>query len=135
MEKFLLFIVGPIYIRIFLFTAYSTQFGIYQISCHNLYRKYCGKQLLCETILSKNISKNYILISFDDSLFTNIPVRLALECVRRRWLEIAKSTPLTLTTFLEEVELCSTYFVLDHICFCQMFSTPMVSPLPPMQFL
>ncbi|XP_020296216.1 uncharacterized protein LOC109861110 [Pseudomyrmex gracilis] len=80
------------------------------------------------------LSDNYTLCSLDVvSLFTNIPVNLALEAVARRWRFIKNNTKISLTEFLLAVEfvLSSMYFSFNNIIYRQTYGTPMGSPLSP----
>lgn len=60
------------------------------------------------------IPNNYTLVSLDVvSLYTNVPVELAKDIIRKKWDEIKKYTDIPLTDFLEAIELTlrSTYFM------------------------
>ncbi|XP_018373120.1 PREDICTED: uncharacterized protein LOC108767647 [Trachymyrmex cornetzi] len=79
-------------------------------------------------------NKNYSLISLDVvSLFTNIPLDLALECVNDHWEHILKNCKCSQSEFVEAINLVldSTYFLFDGTIYKQNFGTPMGSPLSP----
>jgi len=60
-----------------------------------------------------NVNSNYDLISLDViSLFTNIPISLALEGLANRWDKIRKGTNIPTNEFLKIVKLIldSTFF-------------------------
>jgi len=74
------------------------------------------------------------LASFDVvSLFTNIPIDLVKESLKRRWNDISKGTKIPLNEFLRGVDfvLNSTFFKFDNTVYKQIFGTPMGSPLSP----
>jgi len=76
------------------------------------------------------MEENYDLISLDVvSLFTNIPVNLAMD----RWSHISKGTKIPKNEFLKALKLIleSTYFKFNNIIYKQKFGTPMYSPLSP----
>jgi len=81
-----------------------------------------------------HLEENYKLISLDVvSLFTNIPVDLAMESVSNRWNYIKEYTDLPKLEFLLGVRfvLNSTYFIFNNTYYRQLFGTPMGSPLSP----
>jgi len=67
------------------------------------------------------------------SLFTNIPIELAMESVTNRWNYIENNTSLPKSEFLLAVKfvLDSTFFTFNNIVYRQVFGTPMGSPLSP----
>ncbi|XP_053686394.1 uncharacterized protein LOC128735938 [Sabethes cyaneus] len=75
-----------------------------------------------------------ILFSLDvKSLYTNVPIELALNCLDERWNAINKNTNIDRTSFLAAVKLVleSTYFVYDGHYHQQHYGVPMGSPLSP----
>ncbi|XP_020295370.1 uncharacterized protein LOC109860580 [Pseudomyrmex gracilis] len=75
-----------------------------------------------------------VLFSLDVvSLFTNIPLDLALDGVRKRWDSIKDHTKIPLDPFIRALEfvLSSTFFDFNGITYQQTFGTPMGSPLSP----
>ncbi|XP_018361286.1 PREDICTED: uncharacterized protein LOC108760014 [Trachymyrmex cornetzi] len=80
------------------------------------------------------IDETECLISLDVvSLFTNIPIELAIEGIERRWNSIGCSTNIPKKEFLEAIKfvLTSTYFSFNNTIYKQTFGTPMGSPLSP----
>ena len=79
-------------------------------------------------------NNNFKLLSLDVvSLFTNIPLDLALESVRIRWDHIKKKCNIPKEKFLAAIHfvLNSTFFLFNRICYQQTFGTPIGSPLSP----
>jgi len=77
---------------------------------------------------------NYDLISLDVvSLFTNIPMNLALEGVTKRWDQIKKGINLPMNELIQAVKviLDSTFFTFNNKIYKQKFGTPMGSPMSP----
>jgi len=82
----------------------------------------------------KKISESDVLISLDVvSLFTNVPLDLAMNSVSERWIYIQNSTRISKNEFLSAVRfvLTSTYFFFNKIIYKQTHGTPMGSPLSP----
>jgi len=80
------------------------------------------------------LEEDHKLISLDVvSLFTNIPIDLALDGVSRRWNFIRGHTNLPESEFLYGVRfvLDSSFFVFNNTFYRQSFGTPMGSPLSP----
>jgi len=80
------------------------------------------------------VSDSDVLVSLDVvSLFTNVPLDLAMNSVSGRWTHIQKNTRITREEFLLAVKfiLTSTYFVFNKIIYKQTYGTPMGSPLSP----
>jgi len=80
----------------------------------------------------KGSKTNHCLVSLDvTSLFTNVPIELALESIERRWSSISQNTLIPLEEFKSVVNfvLNSTFFTFNNICYKQIFGTPMGSPL------
>lgn len=67
------------------------------------------------------------------SLFTNVPIKLALQGINNRWSYIKTSTNIPKDEFLNLVQfiLTSSYFCFDNIIYKQTFGIPMGSPLSP----
>jgi len=81
-----------------------------------------------------SVNSNYDLISLDViSLFTNIPISLALEGVANRWDKIKEGTNIPMDEFLKAVKMIldSTVFTFNNKIYKQKFGTPMGSPLSP----
>ncbi|XP_020299368.1 uncharacterized protein LOC109863521, partial [Pseudomyrmex gracilis] len=89
--------------------------------------------------LVNKISDIYIedyfeLISLDAiSLFTNVPLELAVDSLLDRWHFLEKGTSLPRDEFISAVRLVlnSTFFVFNDKFYKQTFGTPMGSPLSP----
>ncbi|XP_055523233.1 uncharacterized protein LOC129717381 [Wyeomyia smithii] len=80
------------------------------------------------------IPDEHVLFSLDvKSLYTNVPVQYALECIGERWSEVEKHTKIDRRSFLAAVKLVldSTYFTYRGIYHMQKFGVPMGSPLSP----
>jgi len=77
------------------------------------------------------ISESDVLISLDVvSLFTNVPLELAINGVSERWNYIHNNTHIPKNEFLTAVKfvLTSTYFLFNKIIYKQTYGTPMGSP-------
>jgi len=89
---------------------------------------------LIEKIKNKALNDNQALISLDVvSLFTNIPIDLAIECISKKWHFIADACKINKEEFLKGIRLVldSTFFIFDNRMYRQKFGTPMGSPLSP----
>jgi len=89
---------------------------------------------LCVALSKINIPESYKLFSLDVvSLFTNVPLNLALDSINRRWEHIECTTKIEKNEFLRAIEfvLSSTYFTFMNKIYKQIFGTPMGSPLSP----
>ncbi|XP_039309325.1 uncharacterized protein LOC120358632 [Solenopsis invicta] len=89
---------------------------------------------LVNKLSGAQLDDNFILISLDVvSLFTNIPIELAINSISNRWEYISKNCKIPKAEFLNAVRfvLESTYFKFDDITYKQNFGTPMGSPLSP----
>ena len=85
-----------------------------------------------EYINNITVPKDYHLISLDVvSLYTNIPVNLALDILNSKWEYLEKFTTLSKNQFLEGTKLClqSTYFLFNGNCFSQIYGIPLGSSL------
>jgi len=89
----------------------------------------------CYNLLSERIiNDNDVLISLDViSLFTNVPLNLALEGLQKRWTLIESKTNIPKNEFLSAVDLIfsSNFFTFNKVIYKQIFGTPMGSPLSP----
>lgn len=67
------------------------------------------------------------------SLFTNIPLDLAITGLTSRWPLIERNTRLSFDEFIKAVKfvLSSTYFTFNHTIYRQTYGMPMGSPLSP----
>jgi len=86
---------------------------------------------LCEALSNKNIPMSHSLFSLDVvSLFTNVPLNLALDSINRRWEHVERFTKIIKEEFLSSIEfiLSSTYFTFGNRIYKQIFGTPMGSP-------
>ncbi|KYN17971.1 DNA repair and recombination protein pif1, mitochondrial [Trachymyrmex cornetzi] len=91
-------------------------------------------QLIDNNLKGMHIKDNYKLISLDViSLFTNVPMDLAVDCINEKWSHISKMCAIPKTEFLKAITfiLDSTFFSFDNVIYRQNFGTPMGSPLSP----
>ena len=67
------------------------------------------------------------------SLFTNVPMDIAVDYVNKQWNFISKDCSLPKNEFLGAIRfvLDSTFFSFDNIIYKQNFGTSMGSPLSP----
>ena len=89
---------------------------------------------LVEKLRCIKLEPNWELISLDvTSLFTNIPIDLAKDSIRKRWNNISEGTTIPLDEFLIGIDfvLQSTFFMFNGSLYKQIFGTPMGSPLSP----
>lgn len=89
---------------------------------------------LCRKLTKFKLEDDEIMISLDVvSLFTNVPIDLALTSVSNRWSYISKITRIPREDFIECVKflLNSIYFTFNDNIYKQTFGTPMGSPLSP----
>ena len=87
-----------------------------------------------EEISEKQIPEDNVLFSLDvTSLYTNVPVEYAIDCLKERWNEINKYTTIDCDSFVSAVKLVleSTFFVYRGSTYAQTFGVPMGSPLSP----
>lgn len=83
-------------------------------------------------IKGQKIPEDHILLSLDvTSLYTNIPVDLAIKIVEKRWEDIEPHTGLNKTSFLEGIKFCltNTYFVFQEGFYQQKQGVAMGSPI------
>jgi len=74
------------------------------------------------------------LVSLDvTSLFTNVPIEVAMKSIEKRWSSISQNTLIPLEDFKGAVSFVqnSTFFTFNSICYKQIFGTSMGSPLSP----
>ena len=89
---------------------------------------------MANILSGKKIKNDEILVSLDViSLFTNVPIDMAIESIDNRWEYICKFTSLPHDDFIKAIRfvLSSTYFVFNGTIYKQVFGTPMGSPLSP----
>jgi len=87
-----------------------------------------------EKLKNKALNDDQALISLDVvSLFTNIPIDLAIECIFKKWHFIANVCKINKEEFIKVVRLVldSTFFIFDNRIYRQKFGTPMGSSLSP----
>jgi len=80
------------------------------------------------------LNDNYELVSLDVvSLFTNIPMELAIASLNNRWEQINRGTTIPKEEFLMALRMVmdSTFFIFNNKIYKQKFGTPMGSPLSP----
>jgi len=67
------------------------------------------------------------------SLFTNVPLDLALNGIKNRWNHIERFTKIPKDEFISIIEfvLSSTFFMFNDVIYKQTYGTPMGSPLSP----
>jgi len=67
------------------------------------------------------------------SLFTNVPIELAINSINKRWEYIEGHTKILKTDFIAAIEfvISSIYFNFNKKIYKQTFGTPMRSPLSP----
>ncbi|XP_039311308.1 uncharacterized protein LOC120359073 [Solenopsis invicta] len=89
---------------------------------------------LDRNLKDKRLEPGHELISLDVvSLFTNIPIGLALESISHRWEFFRDTCSIPKQEFLTAIQLVldSTYFSFGNNFYKQKFGTPMGSPLSP----
>lgn len=90
---------------------------------------------LKEKIDNMTLDDDEILISLDVvSLFTNIPIHLAISNIMNKWNEIQSYTKIPRTRFLDLLKFClneNNYFVYGDKVFNQIYGMPMGNPLSP----
>jgi len=89
---------------------------------------------LINKLNNKIIGNSFDLISLDViSLFTNVPIDLALDGLTNRWDQIKNDTKIPMIEFIQAVKLIfdSTFFTFNNKIYKQKFGTPMGSPLSP----
>ncbi|XP_036347720.1 uncharacterized protein LOC118757092 [Rhagoletis pomonella] len=90
---------------------------------------------LKENIKNITVDDEEMLISLDVvSLFTNIPIHLAINTIMKQWSSLEKHTTITKKQFLTILEFClreNNYFVYDGTFYQQVYGMPMGNPLSP----
>ncbi|XP_011705916.1 PREDICTED: uncharacterized protein LOC105461126 [Wasmannia auropunctata] len=89
---------------------------------------------LYKTLTGKEIGESDNLISLDViSLFTNVPVDLALDGISSRWNEIEKNTTIPFEEFMSAIKfvLTSTFFTFNDVIYKQTYGTPTGSSSSP----
>lgn len=79
-----------------------------------------------------HVPSNYILVSYDIiSLYTNIPITIAIQCIENKWHQLKDYSPLPKKEFLEAIELVlnSSYFEYDKKFYKQTEGVPMGLPI------
>jgi len=83
-------------------------------------------------IKDKKIPNDHILVSFDVvSLYTNIPIELAMQSISEKWSLIKNHTTIPKNEFIEATKLClsSTFFQFNNNFFSQIYGVAMGSPI------
>ena len=68
-------------------------------------------------IKNKKIPKDHVMVSFDViSLYTNIPIDLAMQSITEKWSHIKNHTTIPRNEFIEATKLClsSTFFQFEN---------------------
>ena len=89
---------------------------------------------LSSTLSDFKLNSTEILVSLDVvSLFTNVPLDLAIDSINRRWIYIEKHTMISKNEFIRAIKfiLDSTFFTFNNTTFKKIHGTPMGSPLSP----
>ncbi|XP_018313144.1 uncharacterized protein [Mycetomoellerius zeteki] len=89
---------------------------------------------LVKELDGRRLSDEFQLMSLDVvSLFTNVPIDYAMDCIKDHWRFISKDCSLPEEEFIKAVQfvLDSTFFVFDSVIYKQNYGTPMGSPLSP----
>ncbi|XP_018355142.1 PREDICTED: uncharacterized protein LOC108756077 [Trachymyrmex septentrionalis] len=89
---------------------------------------------LVEKLKRLHTTDQYKLISLDvKSLFTDVPVDIAIDCVNERWMYVSGDCPLPRDEFVGAIRfiLDSTFFLFNNNFYKQSYDTPMGPPLSP----
>ncbi|XP_018376461.1 PREDICTED: uncharacterized protein LOC108769774 [Trachymyrmex cornetzi] len=89
---------------------------------------------LIEIIKNISLGDNDVLVSLDVvSLFTNVPLDLAMDSINYRWSSISKNIKIDRNEFMKALKLVfeSAFFSYDNTIFRQKYGMPMSSPLSP----
>jgi hypothetical protein len=84
-------------------------------------------------IKNTQIPPGYIFISLDvQSLFSNIPTELLIDCIKNKWHEIQKHTAMSQELFIEILNyiLRNNYFVYENQSFCKRINSQWVPASP-----
>jgi len=87
-----------------------------------------------DSLCGLNLNNNFVITSFDViSLFTNVPMELAVEGINKRRHHFEHATKIPMDEFLLTIKfiLTSTYFTFNNTIYKQTYGTPMGSPLSP----
>lgn len=80
------------------------------------------------------LPENFVLVSLDvTSLFTNIPLQLVTDSIKKRWPKIRQHTDISEDKFIDLVSFVfdTTYFTFQNKFYRQIFGTPMGSVVSP----
>ena len=82
------------------------------------------------SIIQQDADDVYVLFDVV-SIYTNIPVYLALKCLTEKWEDIKHHTSLSKSLFLEVVSLClkNSYLCYNNTFYSQITGLAMGSPL------
>jgi hypothetical protein len=83
-------------------------------------------------INGKTLPEGYIMISLDViNLYPSIPLHLIIKSIEKRWDEIKNLTDITITYFLEIIQLCykNSYCSYNGNLYRQILGLPMGSPI------
>jgi len=89
---------------------------------------------LVKNLRNVHIPDEFCLVSLDViSLFTNVPIDLVMDSLRKKWGLIESHTKIPKQEFLDTIEfiLGSTFFKFNDKIYRQTFGAPMGSPLSP----
>ncbi|XP_055714925.1 uncharacterized protein LOC129809142 [Phlebotomus papatasi] len=89
---------------------------------------------IAEFVVESRLPEGYVLISLDVvSLFTNVPIDIALKEIERRFHEIGPNTDLQKEDFLTLTKFCLTtgYFTYNGTVYSQLKGVAMGSPISP----
>lgn len=104
---------------------------LYNNNQYNVKNSFDFKELMDSIILKPTD----VLCSFDViALFTNIPIKLAIQECNERWSEIENHTNLPKQTFLELLTFCveeNNFFKFNNLCYRQTKGLAMGNPLSP----
>ncbi|XP_017481440.1 PREDICTED: uncharacterized protein LOC108370598 [Rhagoletis zephyria] len=98
---------------------------------HNIKNAYEFK----ERLNNVQINDEDMLVSFDVvSLFTNIPIPLAIKIITAKWYKIQQNTSICKNKFLNLLNFClkdNNYFMCDKNLYVQTYGMPMENPFSP----
>jgi len=86
------------------------------------------------SLSGKTIGDTDVLLSLDvTSLFTNVPLDLAMDGIDNRWVHIKQYTNILKNEFLMAIKfvLSSTYFTFNNLIYKQTYGIPIGFPLSP----
>ncbi|XP_075158123.1 uncharacterized protein LOC142231400 [Haematobia irritans] len=121
----------------------------FEVPCYNL-SKYIGtilKNIILEKYNIKNslelkVKLDNIYLDEDDilislvvvSLFTNIPIHLAIKNIMTKWESLQNHTKIPKSQFLKALQFClndNNYFIFEDNIYNQTYGMPMGNPLSP----